>query len=85
MIANVQVFLRGFIIVALTAANVSQIAGHHWIGAFFNGGAISWVWWRNSHTAAHSKVTYGQLLYALGAGCGTVVGMFVVDWMYHAR
>lgn len=80
--AHVGVFLRGFAIVCLTASNVAQIAGQHWIGAFVNGCAISWVWWANAHQAAHSQATYGRLAYAIGAGLGTITGMWAVTWIY---
>lgn len=79
---HVGVFLRGFAIVALTASNVAQIAGGHWVGAFLNGGAISWVWWTNARQAAHSRACYGRFAYALGAAMGTVFGMWAVSWIY---
>ena len=69
--------LRGFVIVFLTACNVVQISRGHYPGAFIIGGAISYVWWGNSHSAAHQKDPYARQAYALGAACGTVVGMFV--------
>lgn len=80
--AHVGVFWRGLLIVTLTASNVAQIAGQHWVGAFVNGAAISWVWWRNSHQAAHSQARYGQACYALGAGIGTVLGMWIIQRVY---
>lgn len=73
---------RGFLIVTLTAMNVAQIAGHHYGGAFVCGAAISWVWWRNAHSAAHESVPYLREYYALGAGLGTVTGMWLMAWVY---
>jgi len=68
---------RGFVIVFLTALNVVQIAGGHYGGAFIVGGAISWVWFGNSRTAAHTNAPYARQAYALGAALGTIAGMFV--------
>lgn len=69
--------LQGFVIVFLTSLNVVQIARGHYASAFVVGGAISWVWFGNSRTAAHSQATYARQAYALGAAIGTVTGMFV--------
>lgn len=82
MIDSLRTFWRGFLIVTLTAANVGQIAGHHWAGAFVGGFGISFVWWTNSRTASHSDLKYGRELYAAGAGCGTVFGMWLVKVIY---
>ncbi len=75
-------FMRGFLIVTLTASNVGQIAGRHWVGAFVGGCAISFVWFGNSKTAAHSDARFGREAYALGAGLGTVAGMALVRVFY---
>lgn len=82
VVGAAAIFLRGFVIVTLTASNVAQVAGGHYLGAFLNGAAISFVWWTNSRTAAHSDVARARELYALGAGCGTVAGMWIVRWWY---
>lgn len=71
------VFWRAFLIVMLTAINVTQIGGGHYERAFFSGGALSWVWWHNTRVAALTPESGGQLAYALGAAVGTVVGMFI--------
>ena len=71
------IFLRGWIIVTLTACNVRQIADGHFAGAFVIGGAISWVWWGNSHNAAHIALPLARHAYAAGAAAGTVTGMFI--------
>lgn len=73
---------RGFLIVSLTSVNVGQIAGHHYGGAFCCGGAISWVWWRNAHSAAHDDLPHLRECYALGAGLGTITGMLLTAWAY---
>lgn len=77
-----QVAWRGWLIVTLTAANVGAIAGHHWWLAFVGGSAISFVWWENSRGAATSSAQWAREAYALGAGLGTVSGMWVVRALY---
>lgn len=79
---HLAIFLRGFVIVTLTAANVGQIARGHYGGAFLGGTAISFVWWGNSRGAAHSDVWCARECYAAGAGCGTLFGMLLVRWAY---
>ena len=71
------IWWRAFLIVSITAVNVTQIAGGHYGAAFCTGGALSFVWWSNARTAARSDVRGGQTAYALGAACGTVTGMLI--------
>jgi hypothetical protein len=70
------VFLRGFLLVALVALNTRQIASGNYAGAFLVGGAISLVWWSNS-SAKREDVKGAGLAYALGAACGTCLGMWL--------
>ena len=77
-----RIFGRGFLIVFLTAMNVGQIAGQHYLGAWCGGVAISFVWWTNSHSAAHLTARWSREAYALGAGCGTVAGIFITKFIY---
>jgi hypothetical protein len=81
-VTRVRVFLRGFALVTITAANVSQIAAQHYWGAFVCGFLISWLWWKNANTAAHVSVRYSREAYAAGAGCGTVAGIWLVRAIY---
>jgi fucose permease len=76
------IFFRGFLIVTLTASNIGQIAGRHWVGAFVGGFGISFVWWMNSKSAAHSSLRFARECYALGAASGTVFGMWLVRAFY---
>lgn len=73
----VLIAAQGFVIVFLTALNVTQIASGHYGSAFIVGGAISYVWFGNSRTAAHSKAPYARQAYSLGAALGTIAGMFI--------
>jgi len=78
----VETFVRGFALVALTAANVGQIAAHRYGGAFVCGFLISWLWWRNARGAAHDDAVGLREAYALGAGCGTAFGIWIVSVLY---
>lgn len=79
---HAETFLRGFAIVAVTAANVAQIAGRHYGGAFLCGCLISWLWWLNAQGAARGELAGLREAYALGAGCGTVAGIYLVSRLY---
>lgn len=68
---------RAFSVVSLTALNVTQVSQGNYLAAFFTGTALSFVWWMNTRTAANSTLKGGQIAYAVGAGCGTVFGMFL--------
>lgn len=71
------IWWRAFSIVTCTALNVSQVAGGRYHAAFFTGGVLSWIWWQNTKTAAHTNVRGSQAAYALGAACGTMFGMYL--------
>jgi hypothetical protein len=68
---------RAFIIVTLTALNVTQVARGRYTRAFCTGSALSFVWWMNTQLASLSHSLEAHLLYTLGAGCGTVAGMWL--------
>lgn len=76
MTRYLRVFLRGFVLVTLVAANTRQIASGRYVGAFIVGGLISAVWWANSSSQRESFAGAGAL-YAFGAAVGTVFGMWV--------
>lgn len=78
--AHVRVFGRGWMLVTLTACNIRQIASGHYARSFAVGAAISAVWWLNARTAGHDGGRWMWLAYALGAGCGTVTGMWLASW-----
>lgn len=71
------IFFRGFLIVALVAWNVRHVAALEYGKAFLTGCCISAVWWTNARASAHSQVPAGRWIYALGAGCGTLFGMWL--------
>jgi hypothetical protein len=61
--------------VTCTALNVSQVAHGHYLAAFFTGSLLSWIWWQNTKAAATTPGEAAHVMYALGAGFGTVTGM----------
>jgi hypothetical protein len=63
--------------VALVSANVSQIAQKDYLGAFICGVMISVLWYLNVGKASHDRRWQAVLAYALGAGFGTVCGMWL--------
>ena len=71
------VWWKAFSIVTCTSLNVVQIANHNYLAAFFTGGLLSFVWWGNTKAAAHSDDKLAQYAYALGAACGTLIGMTI--------
>ena len=73
---NLSLFGRGLIYVGLQAANVAQIASHHYVGAFFVGFLISLVWSRNVKDIS-SRSGWAGVVYSLGAALGTVIGMHI--------
>jgi len=71
------VFFRAWLIVMFTAMNVTFISRANWVMMFLTGFAISFTWWWNSRTAAHSELPYGGWLYGVGAATGTVMGAWI--------
>jgi hypothetical protein len=69
-------FLRGFVLVSLVAANTTQIAQRHFGGAFIVGMGVSLVWWWNS-SSKRPEIPGAAFAYAVGAACGTVTGMYL--------
>ena len=73
----ITLFFTAFLQVFLVALNVVHISTGRYAWAFLTGFAISWVWWLNAHSAAHEAGMLPQLVYAAGAGCGTISGMAI--------
>jgi len=69
-------FVQGMVYVGLQAANVVQLARHHFVGAFVVGFLISLLWGWNVKGVAF-RCGWGGVVYAAGAAVGTVIGMFI--------
>lgn len=71
--------------VALTAANVYQLSHGHVVGAGIVGYLISLLWFYNAREAARSELPLAGLVYAAGAGMGTVAGLLVMTTFWGGR
>lgn len=69
-------FLGAYLQVVLVAANTVQIANARYAMAFVTGSLLSLVWTLNTHRAARIETWPGRFVYALGAGLGTVSGLW---------
>lgn len=74
LIAYGRLFFRALLQVSLVAANVVLIARGHWFGMFLIGFSISFLWFGNTREASRSELPLAAVVYALGAGVGTVTG-----------
>ncbi len=74
-------FARAYVQVGLVGANVGFIQHGDALWVFLTGTAISLLWWINVTHAARMPGPWGAIPYALGAGCGTVSGMYVSGWL----
>jgi hypothetical protein len=72
------IFVRGFVIVALVALNVRNVAAGDYNAAFVTGCLISACWWLNAGLAGAARQRRSAAIwYGLGAGFGTVFGMWL--------
>jgi hypothetical protein len=74
-------FGRSFLQVSLVAANVVQIAKGQYVGMFVVGAAISFLWFGNARQAGRSELPGAAVIYALGAGMGTVTGAILSRYL----
>lgn len=73
-------YCRGVLYVSLQAGLVSVIAAFNLPLAFVVGGLVSFVWTGNVQ-AQHGLGMSERIVYSLGAGSGTVLGMVVGRWV----
>ena len=72
----IQLFFRGFTIVALVSLNTRLIADGRW-SAVIVATVLSAVWWANARSASQIDGVPAMLVYASGAGCGTALGLWL--------
>lgn len=72
-----KTFLTSFIQIGMVAINTYFITQLNWIGIFIASFTISLLWAFNVSKISVST-TNQKLTYALGAGCGAIVGLFLV-------
>ena len=75
------VFLRGWWIVMFVASNVHNVAHVAWVPMFVTGTMVSLNWWLNARAAMRVDHPFGALAYGLGAGVGTVTGVWIGEWL----
>lgn len=71
-----SIWFRGLVIVALVSLNTRLLADGRW-SAIIVASILSGVWWLNARTASHHESKLGMVSYALGAGCGTGLGLWL--------
>jgi len=72
----VSIWLRGLTIVALVSLNTVLLADGRW-SAVPVATLLSAVWWANARSASKIESRIGMVVYALGAGCGTALGLWL--------
>lgn len=76
-IYDMKTFLTSFMQVGCVAINTYFITQLNWIGIFIASFTISLLWAFNVSKISVST-TNQKLTYALGAGCGAIVGLVLV-------
>lgn len=71
-----SIWARGLVIVALVSLNTRLLADGRW-SAVVVASALSAVWWLNARTASRLDGWEAMIAYALGAGCGTALGLWL--------
>lgn len=77
----IRLFLRGWLIVTLTAMNVVFISSLNFPLAFVTGFGISATWWLNAGSASDDRSWRALVAYATGAAVGTMTGMVVGEFL----
>jgi hypothetical protein len=72
-----KTFLTSFLQVGCVAINTYFITQLNWVGIFIVSFIISLLWAFNVSKISVST-TNQKLTYALGAGCGAVIGLLIV-------
>lgn len=76
-----QLFGRGVVTPGLVALNVVALQHRVWPAVFASSFLISFVWAGSVRAVAVTGSRGDQVAYALGAGCGAVVGMVAGAWL----
>ena len=76
-----RTFLTSFTQIGLVAVNTYFISQLNFIGIFIASVLISLLWCYNVTKISVSKLQ-DKYIYSLGAGCGAVVGIFLVKTLF---
>lgn len=75
-----KIFFTSFLQIGLVAINTYLITKLIWVGIFIISFLISYLWALNvSKISVSTKEA--KLVYALGAGCGAVVGLLILHFI----
>lgn len=72
-----KIFLTSFLQISLVAINTYLIQHLYWVGIFIVSFLISLLWAFNVAKISMSNRNQ-KLVYALGAGCGAITGLFIL-------
>jgi len=73
-----KIFFTSFLQIGLVAVNTYLITKLIWVGIFIVSFLISYLWALNvSKISVSTKEA--KLVYALGAGCGAISGLFILQ------
>lgn len=74
-----KLFITAFIQVFFVAINTYFISKRYFVGAFICGFMISLIWSWNVKRIAFGTLN-DRYTYAVGAGCGSIVGLWVATF-----
>jgi hypothetical protein len=77
---KIKLFITAFIQVALVSVNTIFLAKHRPDLVFLAAFGISYIWTLNVKRAAFGGEA-DKIIYALGAACGSVFGMYLAEWL----
>lgn len=74
-----RIFLTSFFQIGLVAINTYLITQLIWVGIFMASFLISLLWAFNVSKISVSTIR-SKLTYALGAGCGAITGLLILQY-----
>lgn len=78
---SIQIFATSFFQIGLVAINTLFITELFWVGIFVVSFLISLLWSFNVSKISVSR-NIEKMIYALGAGCGAVCGLWLVKFFF---
>lgn len=76
-----KTFFTSFFQIGLVAVNTYFITKLNFIAIFFVSSIISLLWCYNVSKVSVSTINQ-KLTYSLGAGCGAVIGLLIVKYLF---
>ena len=78
--ARLKLFLTAFLQICLVSVNTIFLAKHRPELVFLAAFGISYIWTLNVKRAAFGS-ELDKVIYALGAACGSLFGMYAAEWV----